>query len=105
MTSLLDATLAKITPQDETSRAAAKRRLDQLIMPHWALGRLMDLALDLAGITRSLRPALGRKAVVVMAGDHGVAREGVSRYPQEVTAQMVDGFAGGFAISIPPIPA
>jgi nicotinate-nucleotide--dimethylbenzimidazole phosphoribosyltransferase len=93
----LDATLARIAPQDETWRAEAKQRLDQLIMPHWALGRLMDLGLDLAGITRSLRPPLGRKAVVVMAGDHGVADEGVSRYPQEVTAQMVYGFAGGKA--------
>ena len=56
-------------------------------MPHWALGRLMDLAVDLAGMTRSLRPAGARKTIVTMAGDHGVAAEGVSKYPQEVTAQ------------------
>ena len=49
---LLTATLAKIAPQDAAWRARAKARLDQLIMPPWALGRLMDLALDLAGITR-----------------------------------------------------
>ena len=66
-------------------------------MPHWALGRLMDLAMDLAGMTRSLRPVVARKAIVTMAGDHGVAAEGVSKYPQEVTGQMVHGFAAGLA--------
>jgi nicotinate-nucleotide--dimethylbenzimidazole phosphoribosyltransferase len=95
--SLLDATLAKITPQDVASRDKAKQRLDQLIMPHWALGRLMDLAVDLAGITRSIAPPVARKTIVTMAGDHGVAAEGVSKYPQEVTPQMVLGFVGGMA--------
>ena len=66
-------------------------------MPHWALGRLMDLAMDLAGMTRSLHPPVARKTIVTMAGDHGVAAEGVSKYPQEVTPQMVHGFAGGLA--------
>ena len=66
-------------------------------MPHWALGRLMDLAVDLAGMTRSLRPPTARKTIVTMAGDHGVAAEGVSKYPQEVTPQMVLGFVGGMA--------
>jgi nicotinate-nucleotide--dimethylbenzimidazole phosphoribosyltransferase len=66
-------------------------------MPHWALGRLMDLALDLAGMTRSLNPPVERKAVVVMAGDHGVVAEGVSKFPQEVTPQMVSNFVNGGA--------
>ena len=51
----------------------------------------MDLAMDLAGITGSMRPPVARKTIVTMAGDHGVAEEGVSKYPQEVTAQMVQG--------------
>jgi nicotinate-nucleotide--dimethylbenzimidazole phosphoribosyltransferase len=95
--SLLESTLARIAPQDSTWRDKAKQRLDQLIMPHWALGRLMDLAVDLAGMTRSLRPPVSRKTIVTMAGDHGVAAEGVSKYPQEVTPQMVFGFVGGMA--------
>ena len=70
-------------------------------MPPWALGRLMDLALDLAGITRSLQPPVSRKTIITMAGDHGVAAEGVSKYPQEVTAQMVAGFVGGWRVSMP----
>ncbi len=94
---LLRATLARIVPQDADWRARAKARLDQLIMPHWALGRLMDLAMDLAGITRSMTPPVERKTIVTMAADHGVAAEGVSKYPQEVTAQMVLGFVGGMA--------
>jgi nicotinate-nucleotide--dimethylbenzimidazole phosphoribosyltransferase len=95
--SLLSDTLARIAPQDAAFRAQARERLDQLIMPHWALGRLMDLAVDLAGITRSMNPPVARKTIVTMAGDHGVAAEGVSAYPQEVTPQMVHGFVGGMA--------
>ncbi|MEI8235153.1 MAG: nicotinate-nucleotide--dimethylbenzimidazole phosphoribosyltransferase [Verrucomicrobiota bacterium] len=95
--SLLENTLKKIEPQDAASRAAARARLEQLTMPHWALGRLMDLAEDLAAMTRSMRPPVARKAVVVMAGDHGVAASGVSQYPQEVTVQMVHNFVNGGA--------
>ena len=95
--SLLKETVGAIVAQDPKSRAAARARLEQLTMPHWALGRLMDLAEDLAGMTRSLRPPVERRAVVVMAGDHGVAAEGVSKYPQEVTSQMVCNFVNGGA--------
>lgn len=97
MSCLLQETLSQIQPQDATWRARAKQRLDQLIMPHWALGRLMDLAVDLAGITRSMRPAVARKTIVVMAGDHGITAEGVSKYPPEVTGQMIHGFVAGMA--------
>jgi nicotinate-nucleotide--dimethylbenzimidazole phosphoribosyltransferase len=94
---LLQDTLARIVPQDPAFRAQAKQRLDQLTMPHWALGRLMDLAVDLAGITRSLNPPVARRVIVTMAGDHGVVAEGVSKYPQEVTPQMVLNFLHGGA--------
>ncbi len=66
-------------------------------MPHWALGRLMDLAEDLAGMTRSMNPPVARKTIVTMAGDHGVVAEGVSKYPQVVTLQMVHNFVTGGA--------
>ena len=94
---LLEETVRGIAPQDEGSRGAAKARLEQLTMPYWALGRLMDLALDLAGITRSIKPPIERRAVVTMAADHGVTTEGVSKYPPEVTCQMVRNFADGGA--------
>ena len=95
--SLLESTIGSILAADEATRAKAKARLDQLAMPHWALGRLMDLAMDLAGMTRSLAPPVARKAVVVFAADHGVVAEGVSKYPQAVTAQMVLTFVRGGA--------
>lgn len=94
---LLQETLQRIEPQDAEARRIAHARLEQLTMPHWALGRLMDVAEDLAGITRSQRPAVERRKVVVMAGDHGVTADGVSKYPQEVTVQMVHNFVNGGA--------
>ncbi len=92
-----EATFRKIFPQDQDVRDKAAAHLEQLTMPHWALGDLMDLAVDLAGMTRSLEPPVKRKKVVVMVGDHGVTVEGVSKYPSEVTAQMVYNFVAGGA--------
>ncbi len=94
---LLSQTLERIEPQDAAMRASAHARLEQLAMPYWALGRLMDLAVDLSGMTRSVRPPVLRRTIVTMAGDHGVTAEGVSKYPQEVTAQMVMNFVSGGA--------
>src|SRR3989344_1974057 len=95
--SLLENTLRQIKPQDAGFRAKARARLECLTMPHWALGRLMDLSIDLAGMTASMEPPVSRRVIVTMAGDHGVAREGVSLYPPEVTPQMVHNFARGGA--------
>lgn len=98
---LLNATIANIKPQDKDLRSQAKDRLDRLTMPHWALGRLLDLALDLVGMTGSLKPEVARRLIVTMAGDHGVAEEGVSAFPQAVTGQMVGNIvAGGAGISV-----
>ena len=94
---LLQDTISAIIPQDDAFRAQAHRRLETLTMPYWALGRLLDLAEDLAGITRSMRPPIARKAIFVMAADHGVVAEGVSKYPREVTPQMVANFVAGGA--------
>jgi nicotinate-nucleotide--dimethylbenzimidazole phosphoribosyltransferase len=71
-----------------------------LTKPAGSLGRLEDLAVQVAGITGDPLPVATRKAVIVMAGDHGVAAEGVSAYPAEVTPQMVLNFLrGGAAIN------
>ncbi|PIE59486.1 MAG: nicotinate-nucleotide--dimethylbenzimidazole phosphoribosyltransferase [Desulfobulbus propionicus] len=93
----LEKTCKNIYPQDTSCRDEATRRLDQLTMPHWALGSFMDLAVDLVGMTRCMPPPVARKTVVVMAGDHGVNAEGVSGYPAEVTTQMVYNIMGGGA--------
>ncbi|MGL1932919.1 MAG: nicotinate-nucleotide--dimethylbenzimidazole phosphoribosyltransferase [Desulfotalea sp.] len=95
--SLLERTLKNIFPQDTDSRNAAKARLDQLCMPHWALGDVMDLALDLAGMQGTITPKVDSKVIVTMAGDHGVTEEGVSKFPKEVTIQMISNFINGGA--------
>ena len=65
------------------------------------MGRLEDLSIRLAGIFGTERPAIGGKAVIIAAGDHGVVAQGVTAYPQAVTAQMVLNFlAGGAAITV-----
>jgi nicotinate-nucleotide--dimethylbenzimidazole phosphoribosyltransferase len=100
-TLVVDETIRSITPADQSWRAQAVQRIHTLTMPTWALGRLLDLAADLAAMTRSLAPPVERRAVVVMAGDHGVVAEGVSAYPSEVTAQMIHNFTrGGAGINV-----
>ena len=94
---LLEQTCKEIFPQDNQYRDQARARLEQLTMPHWALGDIMDLGVDLAGICRSMKPDVSRKVIVTMAGDHGVVAEGVSKFPSEVTPQMVYNIVSGGA--------
>ena len=81
-------------------RLAAARQA-RLTKPAGSLGRLEDLAVRLAGITGRIDPPLQAAVVFTLAADHGVAAEGVSAYPREVTAQMVLNFLrGGAAINV-----
>jgi nicotinate-nucleotide--dimethylbenzimidazole phosphoribosyltransferase len=92
--------LQGIEPIDQEWISKAKERTAQLVMPTRALGRLHDISERLCAIQRTLQPSIERKAVLVMAGDHGVVNEGVSAYPQEVTGAMVQTFlAGGAGIN------
>lgn len=93
----LAATLERITPVAPAARARAQARADALAIPAGSLGRLLELAVQLAAIQDTLAPACPRKAVAVMAGDHGVVRQGVSAFPAEVTPQMVANFSRGQA--------
>ena len=93
----LAAAVARIGPLDETAMGVAAAGLDRLTKPPGSLGRLEGIAIDLAGITGRPAPAVDRRAIVVAAADHGVARQGVSAYPSEVTTQMVANFVGGGA--------
>src|SRR3984893_2774934 len=91
---------ASITPLDMTAMEQARARQLQLTKPPGSLGRLEEIAVQMAGITRQPLPAVKRKAVIVMAADHGVAVGGVSAYPSAVTPQMVLNFLhGGAAIN------
>ncbi len=91
-----------VTPPDAAAAAAARARQDSLTKPPGALGRLEDLSVWVASCQGLCPPRqFGRARVVVFAGDHGVARSGVSAYPPEVTAQMVANIdAGGAAINV-----
>ncbi len=93
---------AEVPPLDGRAGAAARRRQDLLTKPRGALGRLEDLSVWVASCQGDCPPTqFTRARVVVFAGDHGVARAGVSAYPPEVTAQMVTNIeAGGAAINI-----
>lgn len=99
--SSLRALLKRIEPLDEEVMQQAQMRMDNLTKPLGSLGRLERIAIHIAGIMRQVKPRVDGKAVVVMAGDHGVVQEGVSLYPQEVTVQMVHNFIrGGAAINV-----
>jgi len=89
-----------VTPLDTVVMEQARFRQQQLTKPAGSLGRLEDVAIQMAGITRQPLPNIRQKAVIIMAADHGVTREGVSAYPSDVTAQMVHNFLrGGAAIN------
>ncbi len=96
----LDDVVGRIVPADPEAMGAAERRQGRLTKPPGSLGRLEALSVRLAGIFGTDRPAPRGKTVVVAAADHGVVAQGVTGYPQEVTAQMVLNFlAGGAAIN------
>lgn len=93
----LSAAIEAIPVPDTAWDARAWARLDSLTKPPRSLGLLEEIAQRIAVLQQTERPALARKAIVLMAGDHGVTAQGVSPYPSEVTAQMVANFASGGA--------
>ena len=101
MSELLQQTIEMIRPLDEEAMGKVRLRQHQLTKPRGSLGRLEELSVRIAGITGKVMPNIEQKAIVTMAGDHGVIVEGVTAYPQEVTAQMVYNFLrGGAAINV-----
>ena len=97
----LERAIRAVGALDEGAMGGARRRQDQLTKPQGSLGRLEELSIRLAGIMGQKRPRLSRKAIITMAGDHGVVAAGVSAYPQDVTPQMVHNFLrGGAGINV-----
>jgi len=95
--STLSNVIETIKPLDKKAMAQAQARQDRLTKPKGSLGRLEELSVQLAGIQSRPLPQIKHKAIITMAGDHGVVAEKVGNWPQEVTAQMVCNFLGGGA--------
>jgi nicotinate-nucleotide--dimethylbenzimidazole phosphoribosyltransferase len=96
-----DAVVRDVLPLHPALARDARAALDAKTKPRGSLGRLEELAVRIACIRGTVRPAPLDPAIVVAAGDHGVAREGVSAYPQEVTGQMLATFgSGGAAVAV-----
>ena len=90
-----------IHPLDEQAQQAARARQARLTKPAGALGQLEAIAIALAGVQGRVCPEIARPWISVFAADHGVVAEGVSAFPQAVTAQMMLNFlSGGAAISV-----
>jgi len=93
--------IARVRPADTAAGDAVQAALDAKTKPRGSLGRLEELACRIASARGTTTPGPIRATVVVAAGDHGVARDGVSAYPQEVTRQMLANFdAGGAAVCV-----
>ncbi len=96
--SLLESTLKKISPPDIDAMRMARERLDSLLKPPGSLGCLEDIAIKLAGITGTVGAPIGKKTILVMAGDNGITEEKVSSFPREISTlvaeTMVKGISG-----------
>ena len=96
----LETMVERVLPASAEHRQIVQRKLDFKTKPRGSLGRLEELACTVAAIQRTASPQLGEPVIVVVAADHGVAAEGVSAYPQEVTVQMLHNFVSrGAAIN------
>lgn len=90
-----------LAPLDLDCEKAARDRQTQLTKPAGSLGRLEEIAIRLAAMQGTTQPTIERVHIAIFAGDHGVAAEGVSAFPQSVTSEMIKNFAsGGAAISV-----
>jgi len=97
----LEQTIEMIKPPDEAVMAEARSRQDTLAKPPGSLGRLEELSIQMAGIQGKACLRIEDKAIITMAGDHGVVAEKIGNWPQEVTAQMVEDFLrGGAGINV-----
>ncbi len=97
----LEETLSRIEKTGNSLTEKTRKRLDSLTKPRGSLGRLEELAEQYVRITGKENPSIRDKVIFTLAADHGVAEEGVSAFPREVTPQMVYNFLrGGAGINV-----
>ncbi|MEF9917640.1 MAG: nicotinate-nucleotide--dimethylbenzimidazole phosphoribosyltransferase [Eubacterium sp.] len=97
----LNEVINSIEPKDPDWEAKACDHIESLAIPPWSLGQVLALGVQLSGIKRTIKPNVDKKMILTMAADHGIAEEGVSAFPQEVTMQMVSNIvAGGAGVNI-----
>lgn len=92
---LIQETVGRIRRPSEIWKKRADEYISTLAMPPRALGRLLDLAGDLASIQETVEISVKRKKLILMAADHGITAQGVSPSPKEITAQMIQTFVDG----------
>jgi nicotinate-nucleotide--dimethylbenzimidazole phosphoribosyltransferase len=100
---LLKKTIEAICPLDSRAMESARERLNNLLKPPGSLGRLEDIAVQLAGISGAVGKRINKKAIVVMCADNGVTDEGISSFPNEVSTlvagTMLQGISGVSVLS------
>lgn len=92
---LLEQTLAAIVPTNKAVMAEAQKEIDYCLKPPGSLGRLEDIARQVAGITGRVHNRIRRKVIVVMMADNGVCSEGIAMYPQDITRIGADFVTSG----------
>lgn len=88
----LEETIERIAPLDQEAMEASRRHWDSIAKPLHSLGKLEDAVLQMAGIQKTARVDISRKALIVLCADNGVVEEGVTQTGQEVTAQVAENF-------------
>jgi len=92
---LLQQTLEAIVPTDQAVMAAAQKEIDYCLKPPGSLGKLEDIARQVAGITGKIHNSINKKAIVIMMADNGVYSEGIAMYPQDITRIGADFVTSG----------
>ncbi len=88
----LEETIERIAPLDQEAMEASRRHWDSIAKPLHSLGKLEDAVVQMAGIQKTARVDISRKALIVLCADNGVVEEGVTQTGQEVTAQVAENF-------------